>query len=137
MLYQRYDLVARAKAKQILGSVGVCERTPTRSVVRDSRATLRGPTPPPMAASGLVRFGSRARTEWARKCEKIVKFTFVWLLGGSHTVAICRNFEFFRPGRPDSEAQQLKSCPEGQHSGRSVWSKFHSNPWRHTKVTVN
>ena len=27
--------------------------TPTRSVVTDSRATLRGPTPPFMAASGL------------------------------------------------------------------------------------
>ena len=57
MLYQRYDLVARAKPKKFknwLGSVGVRERTPTRSVVIDSRATLRGPTPPPMAASGLV-----------------------------------------------------------------------------------
>ena len=27
---------------------------PTPAVVTDSRATLRGPTPPPMAASGLV-----------------------------------------------------------------------------------
>ena len=36
-----------------LGSVEVCERLPTRSVVTDCRATLGGPTPPPMASSGL------------------------------------------------------------------------------------
>ena len=110
MLYQRYDLVARAKPKQIQKLTWVCgvyERTPTRSVVTDSSATLRGPTPPPMAASGLVLgVGSEHRQNGHENVKKIVN-AFVWLLGGSHTVALCRKFEFFRSGKPVSEAQEF------------------------------
>ena len=104
----------------------MCERTPTPAVVTDSKATLRGPMmapiPPPMAASGHFLGLDPTHGQNGKENVKNCKCIF-WLLGGSHTVALCRNFEFFRPEKPVSEAQELLDHvqAEGQHGGRSVW----------------
>ena len=110
MLYQRYDLVARAKPKKIQKLTWACgsPRENAHSFRCDRfQGHVEGPYPTTHGCFWTCfRFGSRARTEWSRKCEKNVN-AFVWLLGGSHTVALCRKFEFFRPGKPVSEAQEL------------------------------
>ena len=73
----------------------------------DSRATLRGPIPPPMAPSGLLLGLDPAHGQNGQEnVKKICKCIF-GLLGGSHTVALCQNVEFFRPGKPVGEAQEL------------------------------
>ena len=74
-----------------------------------SRATLRGSIPPPgpWAASGLVLGLDPAHGQNGHKNVENIVNAFFWLLGGSHTVALCRNFELFRPGKPVSEAQEL------------------------------
>ena len=59
-----------------------------------------------MAASGLVLGLDRAHGQNGQENVKIVN-AFVWLLGGSHTVSLCQNFELFRRGKPVSEAQEL------------------------------
>ena len=59
-----------------------------------------------MPASGLVLGLGLAHGQNGHKNVKNVN-AFVWLLSGSHTVALCRKFEFFRPGKPVSEAQEL------------------------------
>ena len=110
MLYQRYDLVARAKPKQIQKLTRVCG-----SLLENAHSFrcdrfqghVEGPYPTTHGCFWTCfRFGSRARTEWARKCEKIVN-SFVWLLGGSRTVALCRKFLKFPAWKPVSEAQEL------------------------------
>ena len=60
-----------------------------------------------MAASGLVLGLGPAHGQNGHENVKKNVNAFVWLLGGSHTVALCRKFEFFRPGKPVSEAQEL------------------------------
>ena len=72
----------------------------------DSRATLRSLIPPPVAASGIFLGLEPAHGQNGQDNVKIVN-AFFWLLGGSHIVALCQNFEFFRPGKPVSEAQEL------------------------------
>ena len=60
----------------------------------DSKATLKGPIPPPTAASGrFLGLDPAHGQNWLENVKKIVN-VFVWLLGGSPTVALCRNFEF-------------------------------------------
>ena len=60
-----------------------------------------------MAASGLVLgFGPAHGQNGHENVKKIVN-AFVWLLGGSHTVALFRKFEFFWHGKPVTEAQEL------------------------------
>ena len=57
MLYQRYDLVARAKPKKIQKLTWACgsPRENAHSFRCDRfQGHVEGPTPPPMAASGLV-----------------------------------------------------------------------------------
>ena len=60
-----------------------------------------------MAASGLVLGLDPTHGENGHENVKKIVNAFVWFLGGSHTVALWRNFEFFRPGKPLSEAQEL------------------------------
>ena len=55
------------------------------------------PTPPTMAASGLVLgLGPVHGQNGDENVKKNVN-AFVWLLGGSQTVALCRKFEFSGP----------------------------------------
>ena len=110
LLYQRYDLVARPEPKKIQKLTWVCGslwQTAHSCRCDGFQGYVEGPYPNTHGCFWtFFRFGSCTRTELARKCEKIVN-VFVWLLGGSPTVALCRNFEFFRPVKPVSEAQEL------------------------------
>ena len=80
MLYQRYDLVARPKPKQIQKLTWVCGRTHTRAIVTDSMATLRGPIPSHMAASGLVLGSDPAHGQNGQ--EKMKKCKCIFLAPG-------------------------------------------------------